>query len=1086
MKILIIDDNPVDVELCLMALRRGGIAVKAEAAADEPELRALLATFAPDVVLCDFSFPNFDGFSAQQMVHDAYPEAPLIFVSGTISEEGAAMALQGGAVDYVMKSSLARLPNAVERAALSGRLAADSAEAARRHTERLETLWDIVNDPALRGQKFISAMLREAAASISPPLVFRGVLGRIDGDEVFPIALSVDADDDPHFAHLQVGRRVAVRETVAARVGRSEGWRDLATEQDLSAPLAALGWRAVISQQFDARGSRYSLTLASVQPKLFDFSKEDFAYLDAIAASLANQIQVSSLQESLRDEEERARAPAQRLEALWRIANDPALRGQEFFSAMLHEAETSLSPPLLFRGYLGRIDGDTAIITAVGSEPSAGPFEHLKVGRVAPLHATIIPRVGRSEGWRDLTAIEDLAPSLHAWRAVISGQFDADGARYSLTFISAEPKVTDFSKEDFAYLDVISAALANHIRVDSLQESIGDQEERSRHHAQRLESLWKIANDAKLSDTNKWLAMLGQAAASIKPGHSYRGVLWRVDGEDLIVEGIAETEGHMLADPPFEVGTIMPLEASVVGKVLAEGGGTRSWSNYESRLYTTEPHKSMGVRSFVLTTFTAGSRTWALSFASAVETPKPLGPLENAYIEVVASFFANNVQQRMQFERIEYQAAHDALTGLLNRSQFASLGRSKARSQSRFAIIAVDINAFHEVNETYGHTTGDALLVEVGNALQACTFSDELVGRIGPDVFGIYLGEPASKDYVRERSREFANVFTRSFSTGERERKKYVARSASIGVACAPEDGATFDAILSRADAALGAAKERGHGVTMPYEAGMERDAPRRAALRNELMAAVADDQFTLFYQPHVELKTGRVSGCEALIRWNHPERGLVLPGDFIPFAEQAGIIPAIDAWVMRNAFAAAGELSALRPGFRLYFNLSGRQAGDPKLVRTFINAARIGVDLDGIGVEITETDAMRDVEATRRVFRALRRLNVRIAIDDFGTGYSSLSSLKQLPVDIVKIDRSFISGVTNDAHDAAIAETIVSIAKRFGFESLGEGAEQPDQVDWLRDHDCRYVQGYAVCYPLPLGAFKTWLAAREGLSKAS
>jgi EAL domain-containing protein (putative c-di-GMP-specific phosphodiesterase class I) len=179
----------------------------------------------------------------------------------------------------------------------------------------------------------------------------------------------------------------------------------------------------------------------------------------------------------------------------------------------------------------------------------------------------------------------------------------------------------------------------------------------------------------------------------------------------------------------------------------------------------------------------------------------------------------------------------------------------------------------------------------------------------------------------------------------------------------------------------------------------------------------------------------------------------------------------------MKNALCAARDLAHARPGFRLFFNLSGRQAGDPALIREFIAAARRGVPLENIGVEITETDAMRDVEATRHVCRALRRLNVRVAIDDFGTGYSSLSSLKRLPVDIVKIDRSFVSGVLTDVHDQTIAETIISIVRRFGFESLAEGAEQPAEVDWLREHNCSYVQGYAVCPPLPIEDFKAWLS---------
>jgi EAL domain-containing protein (putative c-di-GMP-specific phosphodiesterase class I) len=259
----------------------------------------------------------------------------------------------------------------------------------------------------------------------------------------------------------------------------------------------------------------------------------------------------------------------------------------------------------------------------------------------------------------------------------------------------------------------------------------------------------------------------------------------------------------------------------------------------------------------------------------------------------------------------------------------------------------------------------------------------------------------------------------------------------------------------------------------------MEGETQRRAALRNELSDAVAQDQFVLYYQPHVDIATGNVIGCEALIRWNHPSKGLLLPGTFIPFAEECGIITRIDDWVMRNAFAAAAELSALRPDFRLYFNLSGRQAGDPKLVRSFVTAARSGVVLSNIGVELTETDAMRNVEATRLVCRALRRLNVRVAIDDFGTGYSSLSSLKRLPIDIVKIDRSFVSGVLTDPHDQAITETIISIAERFGYWSLAEGVEQPGELAWLKRHGCNFVQGYVICRPLPIAEFMCWLGER-------
>jgi diguanylate cyclase (GGDEF)-like protein len=779
----------------------------------------------------------------------------------------------------------------------------------------------------------------------------------------------------------------------------------------------------------------------------------------------------------------RARQHARRLEALWTIANDPTLRGQDFVFAVLQEAAAAMRPPLRFRGLLGRIEKGEVVVAGVSDDPDADSPRAwaLPLGARVPLEDTTISRVTRNQGWTDLASVANLPKTvIHmGWRAVITTRFEAGGAQYALTFASTEAAASPFTEEDFAYLDVLAAAVAHELQINTLEDFLRDEEERSRQHAQRLEALWKIVNDSHLHDGEKWLAMLAQAAASISPGQGYRGMLWRVHGSHMTMEAAAEAPHNLLMGPPLRAGAVVSLAGTIVGKVLAAGGGTRSWDDIGSGVDATDRNRRDHARSFVATTFPAGGTTWALTFASGSMTRRPLGPLEQAYIEVLASFFSSNVQQRWQFERIEYQESHDELTGLLNRSQFRSRASAAARTSRGYAIIVIDVNAFHEINASYGHTTGDALLVEVAKALQQCAAEDEIVACLGGDVFAVYLPAPASDDSLHARVRDYSDVFTRSFPTGGLE-KKFIARSASLGVALAPKDGETVDTVMSHADAALGAAKERGQGFTVFYEVGMERDAPRRAALRNELTEALTNGQFTLFYQPHVELSTGNVTGCEALIRWNHPDRGVILPSEFIPFAEQTGIITAIDAWVMRHAFAAAAELGALRPGFRLYFNLSGRQAGDPKLVRSFINAARIGVPLENIGVEITETDAMRDVEATRRAFRALRRLGVRTAIDDFGTGYSSLSSLKRLPLDILKIDRSFVAGVTSDTHDAAIAETIISMAARFDFESLAEGAENPQQLVWLRRHGCRYVQGFAICKPMPMEQFKVWLDDRD------
>jgi diguanylate cyclase (GGDEF)-like protein len=898
---LVIEDSELDAGLVVRALERAAVAIESVVVEDEAGLRAALTAFVPDIVLCDFSFPNFDGFAALRIVHDAYPDCPLIFVSGSISEERAALALQSGAVDYVMKSSLIRLPIAVERAVGAARRAARRANRSRWQVTRLELLWRVATDPGLRGADIVPAILRQATIDVVGDAPFRTFLCRIAGVGR-TIADPMSGDGAMSIEPNETAALQALVEAERDRMDRTRSWTDAMLSADAPAALAVAGWRAVITSQFEAAGDDYVLAFASNEPVEL-FSEHDFAYLKVLVSSIAHQIQVNALESSLRDEEERAR-----------------------------------------------------------------------------------------------------------------------------------------------------------------------------HHAQRLEASWQIVNAAGIKDVDKWLALLTQAAESISPGQGYRGTFWRLDGEDMICEAVGESAKHGMQSDVIKIGAVVPIAGSPVAAILASGIATRSWDDIQASNPEITLARAAGSRACILTVFKAGGASWVLSLASSQPATKAIGPLDRSFVEVLASFFSSHVQQRWQFARIQYQQSHDALTGLLNRAHFRSQTRSLSMTAGAYAIVLVDINAFHEVNDSFGHIVGDSVLVEVSSALAGHARAGEVVGRIGSDVFAIYIADPPSAEYAMERVRGFAGVFRRTFATGARN-KAFIACTASIGATAAQGDGSTFETIFSQADAALAIAKERGSGAIVAYEPGMEREAQRRALLRTDLAAAIAGDQFELYFQPHVELHTGRVTGCEALIRWHHPERGLIFPDQFIPFAEQTGIITDIDTWVMNKAIATATALSETRPDFRLYFNLSGRQAGDAAIVHAFVKAARAGVALRNIGVEITETDAMRSVRATSRVCRALRKLGVHVAIDDFGVGYSSLSSLKSLPFDVLKIDRSFVSGLMTDDHDAAIARTIISIADHFGFASVGEGAETPGEIEWLWKNGCRYAQGYGIARPMPIDAFNTWLA---------
>lgn len=574
--------------------------------------------------------------------------------------------------------------------------------------------------------------------------------------------------------------------------------------------------------------SRGDFVLTSIVDTTERKYADDLRLAHALHAAELNALssEMRSVEVSLESSELRARRQAERLEALWRVTNNPTLHGQELVLAMLRQATVAIRLTQRFRGVLGRVEDEDVVVVGVGISPDDDDPRAalLKAGSRTPLADTIIPRVSRTQGWDDLATLS-VVPNAAAWlgwRAAISTQFNTGGQRYSLTFASPEPMIAPFGPEDFVYVELLAAAFANQLQLNELADSLRAQEMSARQHAERLEALWKIVNDPNLHDEEVWTAMLSQAAAAIQPGQVYQGNLWRIEGTDLVLEAVTDPPHHLRGNFQATAGSRIPLDTTVVGKLFAEGTGTRSWDDIQAGSYSSALVRATGTHSFVISTFKAGGSTWGLSFASTETASKTLGPQAHAYIEVLASFFANHVQQRWQFERIQYQQSHDVLTGLLNRSQFRSQARVASNACGRYGIILVDVDAFSEINESYGHMIGDAMLVEVGSALRARAAVDEIVGRITSDVFGIYVPNPISREFLRRRALDFAETFACGFATGDREGRDFVALTASLGIAVAPDDGPKVDVVLSHADAALVTAKDRGHGSMVFYESGME------------------------------------------------------------------------------------------------------------------------------------------------------------------------------------------------------------------------------------------------------------------------
>ncbi len=418
--------------------------------------------------------------------------------------------------------------------------------------------------------------------------------------------------------------------------------------------------------------------------------------------------------------------------------------------------------------------------------------------------------------------------------------------------------------------------------------------------------------------------------------------------------------------------------------------------------------------------------------------------------------------------RAQHLADHDALTGLPNRRLLEDrLTQALALSQrnnKQTAVMFVDLDRFKPINDTLGHAVGDRLLKEISNRLVNQLRVGDTVCRIGGDEFIVVLPELKRAGDVAQVAQKVIDQLSQPVRVDERE----LVVSCSVGIAVFPDDGRDAETLIRNADAAMYHAKELGRANYQFFTEKMNIAAARRLALESDLRRALARDELRMHYQPFVDASTGRVAGHEALVRWQHPERGLVMPNEFVPLAEETGLILGIGEWVLRQACRWATFIGAPARGLQVAVNLSPRQFNDPKLAHMVANALKeSGLPPRLLELEITETLAMQHSDLTLSTLKRLKRLGVSIAIDDFGTGYSSLAYLKRFPVDKVKIDRTFVAEAPIDHDQAAIVSAIVALAHALQIKVIGEGVESEQQRDFLRRAGCDYMQGFLIAPPL-------------------
>ncbi|RMX02236.1 putative bifunctional diguanylate cyclase/phosphodiesterase [Legionella jordanis] len=437
-----------------------------------------------------------------------------------------------------------------------------------------------------------------------------------------------------------------------------------------------------------------------------------------------------------------------------------------------------------------------------------------------------------------------------------------------------------------------------------------------------------------------------------------------------------------------------------------------------------------------------------------------------------------DITKRAQLEeQLQYQATHDSLTDLPNRillterlSQILSQSR---RHGNHFCVLFVDLDRFKLINDSFNHIAGDKLLQDVVRRLRAVMREEDILARLGGDEFIAVLDSLQDEAHTANIAQKLLEVFSDPFIINGHE----ITVTASIGIATYPRDGESIDELLRNADIAMYRAKEQGGNQFQFYTHSLGQKSLAKLTLESELHRAIENEEFILCYQPQIDLATRKLVSAEALIRWQHPERGIILPIDFIPVAEESGLIIPIGEWVLREACRQNKRWQELGfPRIRVAVNVATKQLKQRNF-KTVVERilTETGLNPQDLEIEITENIVLTGREAMS-IFNDLKQLGVNLALDNFGSGYTILNHLKLFPIDRLKIDPSYITHIHSSKVDEIIIEAIITLAKNLNLDVLAEGVESKEQIDFLKDRQCNGVQGYYFCKPLDVTDFQHFL----------
>ncbi len=653
----------------------------------------------------------------------------------------------------------------------------------------------------------------------------------------------------------------------------------------------------------------------------------------------------------------------------------------------------------------------------------------------------------------------------------------------------SDPKLPLRAAILFAVLGVVwllaTAALAPHNRTAQLVSTAlfvvigalliyeiarrGFDEQRWSKRRQRLDILWRFAG----SDAEDFAA---HAKSALEVSARVLGLESAEVGH---VEGDALVYDLLHSHPTREVPSARTTLSSSLAALPIAAGKLVGWGDLTADIATScHPQVSAGsIRSYIGTPFVVGDVQYELGFWSASPRSTPFDDEDREYVQVLAGFLSGLFRRVRQEAEMTHLALHDPWTGLANRTNLLDRLRasiaSHRRRETQCALLVINLDRFKQVNDLLGHAAGDRVLLDAAKRFSLVLRAEDSLARVGGDEFAVITSLMKSPEEVVALAARLREATAEPFLVDDHT----FHLSASIGVAVFPSDGADAKTLIDHADAAANRAKEEGADRYRFYSNEISLTVRNRQELFNDLRHAVESGEFALHFQPQVDLRTGGAAGAEALLRWHHGRRGLLAPGTFVPAAEENGLMVPIGTWVLQEALMQWRGLLETNAAVHLAINVSARQFSDPGFydqLRGALEAAK--VEPQRIVIEITETVAMADPVASRSILLRCKELGLLVALDDFGTMYSSLAYLKTLPIDIIKIDKSFVDGLPHDRFDAAIVHAVISLAGALGCTVVAEGVETQEQADWLAQAGCQSAQGFLYAKGLPYEQFVTWL----------